>query len=276
MVEVDPNLLNDVDSEEKREQLTAQVSKVVEKILDEEAANLIRSERQRILREMVDEVVGFGPINSLLLDPTISEVMVNGPSQVYIERAGRLELTDVTFRDDAHVLHIIEKIVAPIGRRIDESMPMVDARLPDGSRVNAIIPPLALNGPTVTIRNFRGPPHRGGPDRLWHNGPGIARFLEACVKVRLNIGVSGGTGGGKTALLNVLSSFIPRWQIVTIEDAAELSCGRAYRLLESRPPNIEGRARFHPGLGGNSLRMRPDGIVVGKCGAARPLDMLRQ
>ncbi|NLN16834.1 MAG: CpaF family protein [Firmicutes bacterium] len=279
VVEVDPNLLNDVDSEEKREQLTAQVSKVVEKILDEEAANLIRSERQRILREMVDEVVGFGPINSLLLDPTISEVMVNGPSQVYIERAGRLELTDVTFRDDAHVLHIIEKIVAPIGRRIDESMPMVDARLPDGSRVNAIIPPLALNGPTVTIRKFAADPLT--VEDLIAFGtmtPEIARFLEACVKVRLNIVVSGGTGSGKTTLLNVLSSFIPPDErIVTIEDAAELQLRQEHVVsLESRPPNIEGKGAITiRDLVRNSLRMRPDRIVVGEVRGGEALDMLQ-
>lgn len=279
VAEVDPKLLNDVENEDKREQLTAQVSKVVEEILDKEAAHLIRSERQRVLREMVDEVVGFGPINSLLQDSSISEIMVNGPSQVYIERAGRLELTDVTFRDDAHVLHIIEKIVAPIGRRIDESMPMVDARLPDGSRVNAIIPPLALNGPTITIRKFSADPFT--VEDLIAFGtmtPEIARFLEACVKVRLNIVVSGGTGSGKTTLLNVLSSFIPPDErIVTIEDAAELQLRQEHVVsLESRPANIEGKgAILIRDLVRNSLRMRPDRIVVGEVRGGEALDMLQ-
>ncbi|MEW6066619.1 type II secretion system protein E [Desulforamulus profundi] len=273
--------LNDTseDSKENPDLLAQKIEALVNELLDEENENIARTQRQLIVAEIIDETIGFGPITPLLNDPNISEVMVNGPNQVYVERDGKLVLTGVKFRDNAHVLHIIEKIVAPIGRRIDESMPMVDARLPDGSRVNAIIPPLALNGPTVTIRKFSKDPYT--VDDLIKFGtitPQMAQFLEACVKSRLNIVVSGGTGSGKTTTLNVLSSFIPADErIVTIEDAAELQLRQEHVItLESRPPNIEGKGAITiRDLVRNSLRMRPERIVVGEVRSGEALDMLQ-
>lgn len=273
--------LNDTseDSKENPDLLVQKIEALVNELLDEENENIARTQRQLIVAEIIDETIGFGPITPLLNDPNISEVMVNGPNQVYVERDGKLVLTGVKFRDNAHVLHIIEKIVAPIGRRIDESMPMVDARLPDGSRVNAIIPPLALNGPTVTIRKFSKDPYT--VDDLIKFGtitPQMAQFLEACVKSRLNIVVSGGTGSGKTTTLNVLSSFIPADErIVTIEDAAELQLRQEHVItLESRPPNIEGKGAITiRDLVRNSLRMRPERIVVGEVRSGEALDMLQ-
>ena len=276
---VDPSLLNGAEDPAKKQELERKLAEVVEQIIDEEASHLTTTERQRITNDIIDEVMGFGPITPLLTDPSISEVMVNGPKQVYVERSGRLEITDVAFRDDAHVMHIIEKIVAPLGRRIDESMPMVDARLPDGSRVNAIIPPLSLNGPVITIRKFAADPFT--VEDLIGFGtltPDIAEFLEACVRVRLNVVVSGGTGSGKTTLLNVLSSFIPSDErIVTIEDAAELQLRQDHVVsLESRPPNIEGKGAIAiRDLVRNALRMRPDRIVVGEVRGGEALDMLQ-
>ncbi|MBS8266155.1 CpaF family protein [Mesobacillus boroniphilus] len=236
-------------------------------------------DRKKVVDELRNDLTGFGPINPLLMDEDVSEVMVNGPSKVYCERKGKIELTSIMFRDDEHVMSIIEKIVAPIGRRIDESSPMVDARLPDGSRVNAIIPPLALNGPTVTIRKFSKDPFQ--IDDLVNFGTlsqEMAIFLEACVKARLNIFVSGGTGSGKTTTLNVLSNFIPHDErIVTIEDAAELQLGQDHVVsLESRPPNIEGKGAITiRDLVRNSLRMRPDRVVIGEVRGAEALDMLQ-
>ncbi|MGI6566620.1 MAG: CpaF family protein [Firmicutes bacterium] len=276
---VDPALLTGTEDPAKKQELERKLAEVVEQIIEEEANHLSAAERQRITGDIIDEVMGFGPITPLLNDPTISEVMVNGPKQVYVERAGRLEITDVAFRDDDHVMHIVEKIVAPLGRRIDESMPMVDARLPDGSRVNAIIPPLSLNGPVLTIRKFAADPFT--VEDLIGFGtltPEIAEFLEACVRVRLNIVVSGGTGSGKTTLLNVLSSFIPHDErIVTIEDAAELQLRQDHVVsLESRPPNIEGKGAINiRDLVRNALRMRPDRIVVGEVRGGEALDMLQ-
>jgi len=255
------------------------VSRFAGEILDGEVEYLPGSEREKILREIVAEAVGYGPVHALLLDDEISEIMVNGPEQVYVERNGKLEKTEIVFRDDTHVLHIIEKIVAPLGRRIDESMPMVDARLPDGSRVNAIIPPLALNGPSITIRKFARDPF--SIDNLISFGslsPAMAVFLEAAVKGRLNIIVSGGTGSGKTTSLNVLSSFIPEGErIVTIEDAAEIRLHQDHVItLEARPPNIEGKGAISiRELVRNSLRMRPDRIVVGEVRGGEALDMLQ-
>jgi pilus assembly protein CpaF len=276
---VDPALLTGTDDGAKKQELERKLAELVEGIIEEEAPHLSGAERQRITGDIIDEVMGFGPITPLLNDPTISEVMVNGPKQVYVEREGRLEITDVAFRDDDHVMHIVEKIVAPLGRRIDESMPMVDARLPDGSRVNAIIPPLSLNGPVLTIRKFAADPFTA--EDLIEFGtltPEIAEFLEACVRVRLNIVVSGGTGSGKTTLLNVLSSFIPQDErIVTIEDAAELQLQQDHVVsLESRPPNIEGKGAITiRDLVRNALRMRPDRIVVGEVRGGEALDMLQ-
>jgi pilus assembly protein CpaF len=236
-------------------------------------------DRQKVITELVNDVTGFGPINPLLLDENVTEVMVNGPKQVYCERKGKLVLTGIQFRDDEHVMSVIEKIVSPLGRRIDESSPMVDARLPDGSRVNAIIPPLALNGPVVTIRKFAKDPFTiRDLINFGTISEEMAIFLEACVKARLNIFVSGGTGSGKTTTLNVLSNFIPNDErIVTIEDAAELQLGQEHVVsLESRPPNIEGKGAITiRDLVRNSLRMRPDRIIIGEVRGAEALDMLQ-
>jgi pilus assembly protein CpaF len=277
--EVPAEVLDRSDETEVQEQLKQKIDEIVGFILDHEYPATTRAERLKIISEINDEVLGFGPINSLLLDPTVSEIMVNGPQQVYVERKGRLELAAVKFRDHEHVLQIIEKIVSPLGRRIDESSPMVDARLPDGSRVNAIIPPLALKGPTITIRKFAKEPYT--VNDLVNFGTlsrEMADFLDACVKVKLNIVVSGGTGSGKTTTLNVLSSFIPADErIVTIEDAAELQLRQEHVVaLETRPSNIEGKgAVTMRDLVKNSLRMRPDRIVVGEVRGGEALDMLQ-
>lgn len=277
--EIDSKLLKNADQEDQNQELKEKVGQVVQQVIDEKQLTLSRIESQVLLNQIIDEVTGFGPINSLIQDPEVSEVMVNGPKQVFVERQGRLELTEITFRDNEHVMHIIDKIVAPLGRRIDESSPMVDARLPDGSRVNAIIPPLALNGPTITIRKFAADPLT--IDDLIAFGTltaEMAEFIEACVKARLNIVVSGGTGSGKTTLLNVLSSFIPADErIITIEDAAELQLRQTHVVsLESRPPNIEGRGAVTiRDLVRNSLRMRPDRIVIGEVRGGEALDMLQ-
>ncbi|MHB1651929.1 MAG: CpaF family protein [Desulfitobacteriaceae bacterium] len=263
--------------------VTENLRPVVEEAVNARAENqgvtLPRQERQRIVQGVMDEILGYGPITPFLEDPTINEIMVNGPRQVYVERKGKLEPVGVTFYDDAHVLHIIEKIVAPLGRRIDESQPMVDARLPDGSRVNAIIPPLALNGPILTIRKFAADPF-GVEDLVRFNTLtyNIARFLEACVKGRLNAIVSGGTGSGKTTTLGVLSTFIPEDErIITIEDAAELQLRQSHVVtLETRPANIEGKGAVTiRDLVRNSLRMRPERIIVGEVRSGEALDMLQ-
>ncbi len=257
--------------------LAEKIEKMVLDIL--EGGQIPRPDRLRIAKEISDDAIAFGPITPLLNDPEITEVMVNGPSKVYMEKNGKIQLTGVSFRDNNHVMHIIEKIVAPLGRRIDESMPMVDARLPDGSRVNAIIPPLALNGPTITIRKFfKDPLTIEDLIRFGTLTPQIADFLESCVKAKLNIVVSGGTGSGKTTTLNVLSSFIPEDErIITIEDAAELQLRQEHVItLESRPPNIEGKGAINiRDLVRNALRMRPDRIVVGEVRSGEALDMLQ-
>jgi pilus assembly protein CpaF len=259
--------------------LEKEIATIVENILNEETAYISKSERQKILSEIIDETIGLGPINPLINDPSISEIMVNGPEQVYIEKKGRLMLSDVVFKDEQHVMHVIDKIVAPLGRRIDESSPMVDARLPNGSRVNIIIPPLALNGPTITIRKFSEKPFT--VKDLINFGtitPNVAMFLKTCVEARLNVVVSGGTGSGKTTTLNVISSFIPEDErIVTIEDAAELQLAQEHIIrLETRPPNIEGKGAISiRDLVRNSLRMRPDRIVVGEVRSGEALDMLQ-
>ncbi len=278
--ELDNEVMRDDHQEEAdTEKIGVIIETLVNDMLDKEASYIPRSDRAKIISEITDEVMALGPISPLLADPTVSEVMVNGPNMVYVERKGKLELTEMTFRDNEHVLHIIEKIVAPLGRRIDESSPMVDARLPDGSRVNAIIPPLALKGPTITIRKFSKDPLK--IDDLIRFGtltPGMAKFLEDCVKARLNIVVSGGTGSGKTTTLNVLSSFIPNDErIVTCEDAAELQLRQQHVVtLESRPANIEGKGAVSiRDLVKNCLRMRPDRIVVGEVRSGEALDMLQ-
>ncbi len=277
--EVDSAVLDKSDEPEIQEQLKNKIEEIVGFILDHEYPATTGNERLKIIAEINDEVLGYGPINSLIMDSTISEIMVNGPCQVYVERKGRLELTGVKFRDNEQVLHVIEKIVSPIGRRIDEGSPMVDARLPDGSRVNAIIPPLALKGPTITIRKFAKEPFTIN-DLIGFNTltQEMASFLEACVKVKLNIVVSGGTGSGKTTTLNVLSSFIPSDErIVTIEDAAELQLRQEHVVpMETRPANIEGKGAITMrDLVKNALRMRPDRIVVGEVRGGEALDMLQ-
>jgi pilus assembly protein CpaF len=248
-------------------------------ILSEESIALGRVERQRLFEAIVAEILGFGPLEPLLADDTLTEIMVNGPKNVYIERAGNLLRSNVTFEDEDHVLRVLDRIVAPLGRRIDESSPTVDARLPDGSRVNAVIRPIALCGPTITIRKFAKKPLTVEDlIRFGSMSPEIAEFLRACVISRLNIVVSGGTGSGKTTLLNVLSGFIPNDErIITIENAAELQLRQEHVVsLESRPANIEGRGEISiRDLVVNSLRMRPDRIVVGECRSGEALDMLQ-
>jgi pilus assembly protein CpaF len=247
--------------------------------LDDEGLALTRAERARMLEQITDEIVGLGPLEPLLRDESISEVMVNGARQVYIERSGKLELTNITFQNDEHVMRIIDRIISPIGRRIDESSPMVDARLVDGSRVNAVIPPISLVGPVLTVRKFAASPLTA--DDLIRFGtatPKMFDFLRACVEARLNIFVSGGTGSGKTTMLNVLSSFIPNGErIVTIEDAAELQLRQEHVVtLEARPANIEGQGAIPiRELVRNALRMRPDRIIVGECRSGEALDMLQ-
>ncbi len=257
----------------------AKVERDVDRIISQHEFAVTRDERKRLIDEMVDEVVGFGPLEPLLLDETITEVMVNGPNHTYIERGGKIERVDVTFLNDEHVRRIIDRIITPLGRRIDESSPRVDARLPDGSRVNAVIAPLSLVGPVITVRKFPAKPIT--VDDMIRFGTATAEmfeFLRACIEVKLNVFVSGGTGSGKTTCLNVLSSFIPEDErIITIEDAAELQLRQEHLLpLESRPPNLEGRGEITiRDLLRNALHMRPDRIIVGECRSGEALDMLQ-
>ncbi|MCH8147161.1 MAG: CpaF family protein [Planctomycetes bacterium] len=263
----------------EEDELREQVKGILSRLADEENTLLNFNERQRLINEVLDETFGLGPLEVILGDPNISDILVNGPKQVYIETHGKLELTEIQFRDNAHLMHVIDKIVSAVGRRCDETCPLVDARLADGSRVNAVIPPLAIDGAAMSIRRF------GADPLTWDDyinykscTPEMRDFLEACVKARLNILVVGGTGSGKTTLLNNLSSFIPATdRIVTIEDAAELQLRQPHIVrLETRPANIEGKGRISiRDLLINSLRMRPDRIVVGECRGAETLDMLQ-
>src|SRR6266545_4514264 len=259
--------------------LSERVLRAVTEQLALDRTPLTREERRQLVREITDDILGYGPLEPLLRDDSVTEVMVNGSDRIYIERNGKIEQAGVTFVDDAHLLRIIDKIVSQVGRRIDEASPMVDARLPDGSRVNAIIPPLALRGPTLTIRKFARDPYT--MDDLINFGtlsPKAAHFLAACVRGKLNVLISGGTGSGKTTTLNAMSAFVPDDErIVTIEDAAELQLQQQHVItLESRPPNIEGQGEIRiRELVRNSLRMRPDRIIVGEVRGPEPLDMLQ-
>jgi pilus assembly protein CpaF len=274
LAEMDPSL--DVS---KTEEVRSTIENLYDAVLAEENIILSRVERQRLFEQIVAEILGFGPIEPFLADETITEIMVNGPKNIYIERRGKIERTPAQFESNDHVMRIIDRIVAPLGRRIDEAQPYVDARLPDGSRVNAVIPPIALVGPTITIRKFFKIPLT--VEQLIQFGsitPEAIEFLKACVQSRLNMLVSGGTGSGKTTFLNVLSGYIPDDErIVTIENAAELQLRQEHVVtLESRPPNIEGRGEVSiRDLVINSLRMRPDRIIVGECRGSEALDMLQ-
>ncbi|MBV9924949.1 MAG: CpaF family protein [Acidobacteria bacterium] len=261
------------------EQLHAEVARLVEDMLHAENAPLSISERERLIGEVRHELFGLGPLEPLLADAEVSDILVNSPKKVYIERRGRLELTSVEFKDDEHLMRVIERIVSTVGRRIDESSPMVDARLADGSRVNAIIPPLALDGPVLSIRRFGAEPLRMA-SLIEKNAltKEMAEMFEMCVKARLNVLISGGTGAGKTTLLNALSSYIPDDQrIVTIEDSAELQLQQPHVVrLETRPPNIEGKGEVtQRELVKNALRMRPDRIVIGEVRGGEAIDMLQ-
>jgi pilus assembly protein CpaF len=259
--------------------LRREIRLVVEHLCDTEDTLLNRSERDRLVNEVLDETFGLGPLEMLLKDPTISDILINGPKNIYCERRGRMERTNVIFRDNKHLMQIIDRIISKVGRRVDETCPMVDARMADGSRFNAIIPPLALDGACVSIRRFGANPLKL-EDLLNFKAftPEMVMLLEGAIKARLNILISGGTGSGKTTLLNTLSSFIPNTdRIVTIEDAAELQLQQDHVVrLETRPPNIEGKGAVNAtDLVRNALRMRPERIIIGECRGAEALDMLQ-
>jgi pilus assembly protein CpaF len=266
-------------TEANREDVRCEVSQLLESLVLGESAPMNLQERERVVQEVLDEVFGLGPLEPLLADPSVSDILVNTYKRVYVERKGLLELTPVQFRDDVHLMGIIDRIVSAIGRRVDESSPMVDARLADGSRVNAIIPPLSVDGPCLSIRRF-GRDRLTADDLLNNNSltPAMLELLRGSVKARLNVLISGGTGAGKTTFLNVLSSHISnRERIVTIEDAAELLLNQEHVVrLETRPPNIEGKGAIHQRqLVINALRMRPDRIIVGEVRGEEALDMLQ-
>ncbi|MDO9574649.1 MAG: CpaF family protein [Candidatus Contubernalis sp.] len=270
--------LEKLDSYQKR-QISEVINDTLNEVIKFQNLHFSLGDKQKIVNYVLDEIYGFGPINTLIHDSTVTEIMVNSFKDVYVERGGKLVRTDITFRDNQHVLHTIDKILKPLGRRVDESSPMVDARLPDGSRVNAIIPPLAIKGPTLTIRKFSVDPFTL-KDLMGFGtlNDQMAKFLQACVRAKINIIVSGGTGSGKTTTLNVLSSFIPgNERIVTVEDAAELQLQQQHVVtLEGRPSNIEGKGRVSiRDLVINCLRMRPDRIVVGEVRGGEALDMLQ-
>jgi pilus assembly protein CpaF len=262
-----------------KERLRVEIGRVVERLLDDERVPMTTAEQNKIIEEVLDEVLGLGPLEPLLKEPSISDILVNRFDKVYIERGGKLALTQVRFKDNHHLLHIIEKIVSQVGRRIDEAQPIVDARLPDGSRVNAIIPPLALDGPSLSIRRFGR--HVITADEMIGNYtvmPGMLKFLAACVSSKATVLISGGTGSGKTTTLNALSRYIPEDErIITIEDTAELQLQQRHVVkFETRPPNLnkEGGVNQRQ-LVRTALRMRPDRIIVGECRGAEALDMLQ-
>jgi pilus assembly protein CpaF len=275
LTRIDLNSIESMSAEQLRNELGALLASLIE----EEVIPLNHQERTRLVADLKNEIMGLGPLEPLLADPDISEIMVNGYRNVYVEKSGRIQFTDIRFNDNEHLMKIIDKIVSHVGRRIDEYSPMADARLPDGSRVNAIIPPLALDGPALTIRRFSVVPLRMG-DLIQKNSltPAMAELLSALVKVKCNIIISGGTGSGKTTLLNILSGFIPdNERIVTLEDTAELQLQQEHVIrLETRPPNIEGKGEITMrSLVKNTLRMRPDRIVLGEVRSAEVLDMLQ-
>ena len=261
-------------------QLRSEIAAMVERLLDEEPAAINELERRTLIRDIQHEMLGFGPLEQLMADPTVSDILVNSFNQIYVERKGRLELSGVRFADDKHLLRIIDKIVSLVGRRIDESSPMVDARLPDGSRVNAVIPPVALDGPMMSIRRFAHIPlkMRNLVEDLHSLTPDMATMLEGLCKAKVNMIISGGTGAGKTMLLNILSGFIPAAErVVTIEDAAELQMQWPHVVrMETRPANIEGKGEINQrALVRNALRMRPDRIIIGEVRGAEAVDMLQ-
>ena len=278
---VQKNLLsgNNSDPVVDAAQLKGMIEETFNQVLDEEKLFYNKSTRDQMLDLVISDIVGYGPIEPLLRDPDITEIMANGWDEVFVERFGLIEPTDVKFENDAHLRRVIDRIVSPIGRRVDESSPMVDARLPNGYRVNATIPPLSLDGPILTVRKFSARPFTA--QDLIANGTmsiALANFLKACVEARVNLVVSGGTGTGKTTFLNVLSAFIPpRERVITIEDTAELQLNQVNLVrLEKRPPNVEGKGEVTiRQLVVNALRMRPDRIVVGECRAGEALDMLQ-
>ncbi len=266
-------------NDQSQDEIRHHIEEMFNAILAEEGVMISRQEKKRLFDSIVSDIIGFGPIDPLLNDESISEIMVNGPKMIYVERKGLLTRVNLSFDGDSHVLRIIDRIVAPLGRRVDESSPLVDARLPDGSRVNVVIRPIALNGPTITIRKFEKDPLTVQDlVRFGSMSPETADFLRACVVARLNMVVSGGTGSGKTTLLNVLSGFIPNDErIITVENAAELQLQQDHVVtLESRPSNIEGKGEISiQDLVINCLRMRPERIIVGECRGKEALDMLQ-
>src|SRR5262245_39231730 len=280
-IRLQQNIITAFDSllDAKPNEIQGRIEAIVDRVIGENGFAVTRDERHRLVQEMLHEITGFGPLEPLLNDPTITEVMVNGPNHIYIERAGKIIRVESYFLNEEHVLRIIDRIITPLGRRIDETSPRVDARLPDGSRVNAIIAPLSLIGPVITVRKFSRTPFT--VDDLIRFGtatPDMFEFLRACIEARLNVFVSGGTGSGKTTTLNVLSSFIPDDErIVTIEDAAELQLRQEHVVtLEARPANLEGEGEITiRNLLRNAMHMRPDRVIVGECRAGEALDMLQ-
>jgi pilus assembly protein CpaF len=260
-------------------QVRSQIADLSRRLMDEQSVRLNAEERERVVQQIQDEVLGLGPIEPLLADPSVSDILVNTWKHVYVERKGRIEATEVQFQNDEHLLRVIDKIASSVGRRIDESSPMVDARLPDGSRVNAVIPPAAVDGPLLSIRKFSVDP-LVMQDLIGFKAltPPMAEFLSACIKAKMNVLISGGTGSGKTTLLNALSAYIPvNERVITIEDSAELQLQQPHVVrLETRPPNLEGQGEItQRDLVRNSLRMRPDRIIVGEVRGPEAMDMLQ-
>jgi len=273
------HVISEINKQEQKDIPEELIKKIITKAVEEDGSEVGKTERAKILEDVYNDIMGYGPLEELLKDPDVTEIMVNGPNKIFVEKKGRLYLSQLRFRDDEHVLNVIDRIVSGIGRHIDEASPMVDARLKDGSRVNAVIPPISLVGPVLTIRKFSKKPITHAQLIEWGSAtPKMLTFLEACVRGKLNIIVSGGTGSGKTTLLNVLSSFIPSDErIVTIEDAAELQLHQEHLVtLESRPSNLEGSGQIDiRALVRNALRMRPDRIIVGEVRSGEALDMLQ-